>query len=71
VVAAVAAAAGVGEVDAGPETPASAGFEDCFEHALTASNSPRIPKPAIVAIAGFFWRDQDESVVPEMVLLVA
>jgi len=68
VVAAVAAAAGVGEVDAGPETPASAGFEDCFEHALTASKSPRIAKPAI--IASFCWRDQDESVVPEIALSV-
>jgi len=70
-IAGVAAAAGVADIGAGLETPTSAGFGDCFEHALTASNSPRIPKPAIVAIAGFFWRDQDESVVPEMVLLVA
>src|SRR5260370_29676372 len=53
----------------GWETPTSAGLGDCFEHALTASNSPRIAKPAI--IASFCWRDQDESVVPEIVLLVA
>src|SRR5713101_6304827 len=62
-------AAGVVELDAGLETPTSAGFGPCFEHALTASNSPRIAKPAI--IASFSWRDQDESVVPEIVLLVA
>jgi hypothetical protein len=65
----VAAAAGVGEVDAGLEMPASAGFGDCFEHALTASNTPRIAKPAI--IASFCWRDHGESVVPEIMLLVA
>jgi len=61
------AVAGVAELDAGPETPTSAGFGLCFEHALTASNSPRIAKPAI--IASFCWRDQDESIVPEIVLL--
>jgi len=62
-------AAGAAEIGAGLETPTSAGLGDCFEHALTASNSPRIAKPAI--IASFCWRDQDESVVPEIVLLVA
>jgi hypothetical protein len=67
VVAAVTAIAGVVELDAGLETPTSAGFGPCFEHALTASNSPRIAKPAI--IASFCWRDQDESIVPETVLL--
>jgi hypothetical protein len=50
------------------ETPTSAGFGDCFEHALTASNSPSIAKHAI--IASFCWRDQDESVVPEIMLLL-
>jgi hypothetical protein len=55
------------ELDAGLETPTSAGFGPCFEHALTASNSPRIAKPAI--IASFCWRDQDKSIVPETVLL--
>jgi hypothetical protein len=63
-----AAAAGVAELDAGLETPTSAGFGLCFEHALTTSNSPRIAKPAI--IASFCWRDQDESIVPEIVLLL-
>jgi hypothetical protein len=42
---------------------------DCFEHALTANSRPRIAKPAI--IASFCWRDQDDSVVPEIVLLIA
>ncbi len=46
----------------------NAGFGDCFEHALTASNSPRIAEPAI--IASFCWRNQDESVVPEIMLLL-
>ena len=41
-IAGVAAAAGVADIGAGLETPTSAGFGDCFEHALTASNSPRI-----------------------------
>jgi hypothetical protein len=36
------AVAGVGEVAAGLETLTSAGFGDCFEHALMASKSPRI-----------------------------
>ena len=49
---------------AGLETPTSAGFADCFEHALTASSSPRIPKPAIMA--SFCWRDQDEIMVSEL-----
>jgi hypothetical protein len=69
VVAAVTAIAGVAELDAGLETPTSAGFGPCFEHALTASNSPRIAKLAIMA--SFCWRDQDESIVPEIVLLGA
>jgi hypothetical protein len=69
VVTGVVAAAAVAELDAGLETLTSAGLGDCFEHALTTSNSPRIAKPAI--IASFCWRDQDESVVPEIVLLVA
>jgi hypothetical protein len=63
-----AAAAGAAELEAGLETPIRAGFGDCFEHALTPSNSPRIAKLAI--IASFCWRDQDESIVPEIVLLV-
>jgi hypothetical protein len=67
VAAAVTAIAGVAELGAGPGTPTSAGFGPCFEHALTASNSPRIAKLAI--IASFCWRDQDESIVPEIVLL--
>jgi len=61
--------AGVAGVNAGLDTAARAGFEDCFEHALKASSSPRIAKPAIIAI--FCWRDQDDSIVPETVLLVA
>jgi hypothetical protein len=69
VVASVTGVAGVAELGAGLETPTSAGFGSCFEHALTASNSPRIAKPAI--IASFCWRDQDESIVPEIVLLGA
>jgi len=68
-VASVAVGAGVAELDAGLETPTSAGFGLCFEHALTTSNSPRIANPAI--IASFCWRDQDESIVPESVLLGA
>jgi hypothetical protein len=64
-------APGVAELDAGLETPTIAGFGPCFEHALTTSNSPTIAKPAVVAIASFCWRDQDESIVPEIVLLVA
>jgi hypothetical protein len=63
------ATADTGEFDAALETLTSAGFGDCFEHALTASNSPRIAKAAI--IANFCWRDQDASVVPEIVFLVA
>src|ERR1700681_2262528 len=69
VVAAVTAAAGVAGPGAGLETPTSAGFGSCFEQALTTSNSPRIAKPAIMA--SFCWRDQDESIVPEIVLLGA
>jgi hypothetical protein len=53
----------------GLEILASAGFGDCLEQALTASNTPKIAKLAI--IASFCWRDQDESVVPEIVLFVA
>ncbi len=68
VVAAVTAAAGVAELGAGLETPTSAGFGPCLEHALTTSNSPRIAKAAIMA--SFCWRDQDESIVPEIVLLL-
>ena len=68
VVFAVVVAAGTAEVCAGPETLTSAGFADCFEHALSPSNIPRITKPAI--IASFCWRDQDESVAPVNVLLV-
>jgi hypothetical protein len=69
-VAGVAAAASVAEIGAGLETLTSAGFGDCSEHALIASNSPRIAKPAIVAIASFCWRDQDDNVVPEIALLL-
>lgn len=61
-------AAGTAAVCTGPETPTSAGFADCFEHALSPSKIPRITKPAI--IASFCWRDQDESIVPANVLLV-
>jgi hypothetical protein len=68
VVVGVVVAAGTAAICAGPETPTSAGFDDCFEHALSPSNIPRITKPAI--IASFLWRDQDESVVPVNVLLV-
>lgn len=57
------------DADGGLETPISAGFGDCFEQALTASNRPRIAKAAIMA--NFCWRDQDESSVPENVLLVS
>jgi hypothetical protein len=57
------------ELGAGLETPTSAGFGLCFEHALTTSNRLRIAKPAIMA--SFCWRDQDESIVPEIVLLGA
>ena|ERR1700675_351756 len=67
VVAAVTAIAGVAELGAGLETPTSAGFGPRFEHALTASKSPRIAKLAMMA--SFCWRDQDESIVPEIVLL--
>jgi hypothetical protein len=56
------------DVAVGLETPTSAGFEDCFEHALTARSSPRIAKPAIVA--SFCWRDQAESIVPVNVSFV-
>jgi len=65
----VAAGLGITEVD-GLETPDSAGFGDCFEHALNVSNSPRIAAPAIVDMASFRWREQDESVVPEIGLLL-
>jgi len=68
-VAGIAVTAGVAGVDAGLDTAARAGFEDCFEHALKASSSPRIAKPAIIAT--FCCRDQEESIVPETVLLVA
>jgi hypothetical protein len=49
VTAGVAATVGIGEVAEGLETPTSAGFGPCFEHALTTSNRPRIVKPAIIA----------------------
>jgi len=58
----------VAGVPVGLETPTSADLGDCWEHALIASSSPRIVKPAI--IASFCWRDQDESIVPEIVLLL-
>jgi hypothetical protein len=58
-------AADVPRAGTGLETPTSADFEDCFEHALIASISPRITK--LVIIASFCWSDQDESVVPEIV----
>jgi len=71
VIVGIAAAAGavVAGIGAGLETRTSAGFGDCFKHALIASNSPRIAKPAI--IVSFCWRDHDESVVSEIGLLVA
>jgi hypothetical protein len=52
----------------GLEMPTSAGLGDCLEHALSAIKIPRIANPAIIAI--FCWRDQDESVAPELLLLV-
>src|SRR5271155_2465619 len=51
------------------ETPTSAVLEACFEQALTTSKSPRMAKPANMAI--FCWRDQDESIVSEIGFLVA
>ena len=69
VVTGTAAAAGLAELDPKLETPTSAGFGPCFEHALTTSNSPRIARPSIIASS--CWRDQDESIVPETVLLGA
>jgi hypothetical protein len=45
----IVAGAGV-DVCAGFETPTSAGFDACFEHALIASNRPRSTKLAIIAI---------------------
>ena len=60
--------AGAVEAGAGFVTPTRAGFCDCFEHALNISKSTSITMVAIIAI--FCWRDQDESVVPENVLLV-
>lgn len=65
---AISATAGMGELAAGLETPTSAGLDDCFEQALAARSTARIAKPAIMA--NFCWRDQDESVVPEIVLVV-
>jgi hypothetical protein len=59
---------GVAGLGAGLETPTSAGFRDCSEHALHASNMPKIASPAIVASLG--WRDRGESVVPEIGLEV-
>jgi len=53
------------------DAPARAGFDDCFEHALIASNSPAIAKPATVAIASFCWREQDDNVVTEIALLLS
>src|SRR5580698_6652983 len=69
--AAVGAVVGVADVAAGLEAPTISDFEACFEQALTTSSNPRIAYPAIVAIANFCCRDQDESVVPENALLVA
>jgi len=57
-------AACAGGSGTGPETPTSAGLADCFEHAQNARKSARIAKLATIAI--FCWRDQDESVVPEI-----
>jgi hypothetical protein len=68
VVVATGAVAAVAGLAAGLEMPASGGFGDCFEHALIATNSPRIVKPEI--IASFCWRDQDDSIVPQVVLLL-
>jgi hypothetical protein len=61
------AAAAEGEI-AGPETAASAGFGDCFEHAVSMSSTARSEKLAI--IANFCWRDQEVSEDPEKLLLV-
>src|SRR5579862_985512 len=55
--------------DTFPETPTNAVFEACFEQALTTSSNPRMAKAANMAI--FCWRDQDESIVPEIGFLVA
>jgi hypothetical protein len=60
---------GITEVE-GLEAPDSAGFGDCFEHALNPSNRARIAAPAIAAMASFCWREQDESAVPEIELLL-
>src|ERR1700691_414453 len=65
---AISATVDVGEMAAGLEALTSAGFDDCFEQALAASRTARMAKPAITA--SFCWRDQDESVVAEIVLLV-
>jgi hypothetical protein len=66
----VAAIGGAGRVGAGAglETLTSAGLADCFEHAHTTRDKPSIAKPAIMA--SFCCCDQDESVVPEIVLFV-
>jgi hypothetical protein len=62
-------AAAVAEFANGLDTPTSAGFGDSFEQALTTTSTPRITKHAI--IASFCWRDQDESMPPEIVLELA
>jgi len=62
------AVVGAGKVGTGLETLTSAVFEDCFEHALRASKKPRIANAA--SMASFCWRDQDESIVPEIVFSV-
>jgi hypothetical protein len=56
-------------LETGLKTPISAGFGDCLEHAVAASNAPRIAKLAI--IASFCWRDQDVSAAPYIVPSVA
>ncbi len=68
VVVATGAVAAVAGLAAGLEMPASGGFGDCFEHALIAINSPRIVK--LASVASFCWRDQDDSIVPVIVLLL-
>ncbi len=62
------ARAGVAESAAGPDTATRTGFADCVEHAMNAINSPSIANAEIVA--SFCWRDQDESMFPEMLWFV-
>jgi len=64
----VGAAAAVEVCVSGLEMPTRAVLGAAFEHALSAIKNPRITNPAIIAI--FCWRDQDESVAPELLLVL-